>query len=375
MIQEVIEEAIDDIKQFITSLMVAISNCSLYTKEHEAFDMLAKRVHLNLDKILMNKLDIMILDNELVINRTPIRDSGIHCKNLINRLKKNRISRIYIDKGVSIQEIKQMIIELAGSGRGLKKLPHIRFGSVDINMVASMQNSDEVLHPAPKDLEKVKDIIQSASPFKKLNVIGLEEVVVNFIYTFKKEAGILKLLCPVKTYDEYTYTHATNVAVLSVFQAQSLGLGDEILHQIGIAGLLHDVGKMFVSKEIVDKKGKLTEAEFAEMQNHPLHGARYLLKIDRLPRIAPVVAYEHHMNYDGSGYPRHSLNGKPQKQQLYSQIVAISDFFDALRSNRPYRKEVDTKEILALMKKCEGKYFNPFLIDNFIKIMETSPQN
>ncbi len=342
MTQEVIEETADGIEKFITSLMVATSNCSLYTKEHESFDELAKRTHVNLVKILLEKLDIMILDNELIINKIPIRDSGIHNKNFINRLKRKGVSRINIDRGVSIPEIRQMIIELAHSGKELKNLPHIQFGSVDVNMLASEQNDDRDAYSASKGLDTVKDIIQSASPFKKLNVLGIEEVVLNFITTFKREASILKFLSPVKTFDEYTYTHATNVAVLSVFQAQSLGLSDEILHEIGVAGLLHDAGKMFISKEILDKKGKLTQEEFAEIQNHTLHGARYLIKIESLPRIAPVVAFEHHMKYDGSGYPRLLLNSNQQKQQIYSQIVAISDFFDALRSNRPYRKGMDT---------------------------------
>jgi len=203
--------------------------------------------------------------------------------------------------------------------------------------------------------------------------VGLEEIVVNFIANFKRESNILKILSPVKSFSEYTYTHATNVSLLTVFQAQTLGIRDELLHEVGISALLHDSGKLFIPKEILDKKGKLDEKEFEEIKKHPIHGARYLAKIDGLTRLAPIVAFEHHIKYDGSGYPQYSLNRK--KPLIFSQIVAISDFFDALRSRRPYRASVNTKDILALMKKGSGKDFNPFLVDNFIKVMQASPEN
>ena len=352
--------------------MVATANCSLYTKEHAAFDELAKKSHALLCEILQGRLDIMVIDNELIINKTPVKDPGIHGMNLIKRLKRKGVARIEITEGVTVQEIRQLVIELAGNGKGLKNYPHIRSGAVDVTMTASTDDSALEPYCAPDELEKVKDIFHSASPFKKLNIAGLEEVVVHFISTFKREASILKFLSPVKSYDEYTYTHATNVAVLSVLQSQSLGIDNDILHDIGISALLHDAGKMFVSKEILDKKGKLDDDEFAEVQKHTLHGARYLAKMSDLPRIASIIAFEHHVKYDGSGYPKLTTNGNRQKQHIYSQIVAIADFYDALRSNRPYRKGMEIKEIFVLMKKSEGRDFNPFLVDNFIRLMQSA---
>ncbi|MEK7307266.1 MAG: HD domain-containing phosphohydrolase, partial [Nitrospirota bacterium] len=192
---------------------------------------------------------------------------------------------------------------------------------------------------------------------------GLEEIVVNFVLAFRREANILKLISPVKSYSDYTYTHATNVAVLTMFQAESLGVKDKLSQEIGIAALLHDVGKLFVPKEILDKQGKLDEKEWEEIQRHTLYGAKYLAKIDGLVRIAPIVAMEHHMKYDGLGYPKYSHGTKAQ--HICSQIVSIADFFDALRSKRPYKKDWEIKEILALMKQNAGKDFNPFLVDNF----------
>jgi HD-GYP domain-containing protein (c-di-GMP phosphodiesterase class II) len=155
--------------------------------------------------------------------------------------------------------------------------------------------------------------------------------------------------------------------VLSMFQAQSLNIRDDLLRDIGIAGLLHDVGKLFIAKEILEKKAALTSEEWEEIQLHPLYGARYLGKMEELPRLAPIVAFEHHMKYDGKGYPR--MNSNAKKQHLCSQIVAISDFFDALRSRRPYRRALEIKEVLALMQTEGEGVFNPFLFGNFVKSM------
>ncbi len=350
--------------------MIAVSNCTLYTKEHEAFDDMAKQALVTLQINMDEKFEIMILDNELVVNKVPFRDSGLHGNNLIKRLKKKKTSSIEFFKDITLSEMKQFIIDLSQAGRELKSYPHIRIGSVTLysSGAADSLQTGSLLHD--EQSETIKDVFHSASPFKALKVVALEEVVLNFIASFKKGASVLKHLSPVKSYNEYTYTHATNVAILSLFQAESLGIKDELLYDIGIAALLHDSGKLFISGEILDKKSRLDEREFAEIQKHPLYGAKYLAKINNLTRLAPIVAYEHHMKYDGTGYPEAYEDGK--SQHICSQIVAISDFFDALRSRRSYRESVNTEKIVGMMKKSSDTDFNPFLLDNFIRLLYSS---
>ncbi len=368
----------EKLNNFISVLMVAISNCSLYSKGHASFDDLAVKALSALEEAMKERLEIMIIDNDLVVNGTPIRKVGLHGSNLMKRLRRKGISRVDFLKGISLNEIKQFIIDIAEPGKGLKTYPHIRTGAVDVRLGGMTLRTDIDLdfdinglsYSPNEELEKVKDVFHSASPFKKLNIAGLEEIVVHFIATFRKEARILKYLSPVKSYSEYTYTHATNVTVLSVFQAESLGIKDDLLHEIGVAALLHDAGKLFISRDILEKKGPLDEKEFEEIKKHPMYGAKYLAKMDNLTRLAPIIAFEHHMRYDGSGYPQPRINGR--KQHICSQIVAVSDFFDALRSRRPYRASMNVKQIFALMKKGAGTDFNPFLVDNFIRLLQAT---
>ena len=134
--------------------------------------------------------------------------------------------------------------------------------------------------------------------------------------------------------------------------------------------MLHDAGKLFIPKEILEKKGALDDREFAEIKKHPLRGATYLAKIPDLTPLAPIMAFEHHRKYDGTGYPDIGINGN--RQHIFSQIIAIADFFDALRSKRPYRGSMEIEEIMVLMKKGTGKDFCPFLLDNFFNSLKTA---
>jgi HD-GYP domain-containing protein (c-di-GMP phosphodiesterase class II) len=152
-----------------------------------------------------------------------------------------------------------------------------------------------------------------------------------------------------------------------MFQAETLGIRDVLLRDIGIAALLHDVGKLFISKEILEKKDTLDQREWQEIRLHPLYGARYLSQIEGLTRLAPVVAFEHHVRYDGKGYPKLRLNRK--KQHICSQIVAISDYFDALRSRRPYRRALEMKGVLSIMRQEASGAFNISLLDHFTRAM------
>ena len=216
-------------------------------------------------------------------------------------------------------------------------------------------------------LARLQEILRPQALFQKLDTVGLEEIVLSFVETIRREEHLLRLISPVKAYSEYTYTHASNVTVLSLLQAESLGIAGETLHEIGMAALLHDVGKLHVAKEILDKSGKLDDREWSEIRKHPLYGAWYLSRIEGLTRLAPIVAVEHHLRYDGQGYPR--LEAYRRGQHLCSQIVAIADFFDALRSKRPYKKDWEIAEILALLRKGAGTEFNPKLVDNFSRIL------
>jgi HD-GYP domain-containing protein (c-di-GMP phosphodiesterase class II) len=217
-----------------------------------------------------------------------------------------------------------------------------------------------------KALKKIKDIYGEVSRFNKLDIQGIEDIIMGFTTVLQQDIDVLRTLSPIKAHSSYTSVHETNVSMLTIFQAESLGLTGEALHEAGLAGLLHDVGKMFVPKKIIDKQGKLDEHELGIIQLHPVYGALYLSTQPDVSKTAVIAAYEHHMRYDGSGYPQNKKTMK--RQHKISQLVAIADFFDALRTKRSYRSSFNLIEVLKIIKEGTGTYFNPELIDNFLSV-------
>jgi HD-GYP domain-containing protein (c-di-GMP phosphodiesterase class II) len=353
--------------------MSAVSNCTLYSKEHTSVNTLTQKAFSQLNEILeeSDNCELMIIGDDLIINKAPLREIGTQGLNLMRTLKKKGLSRVDFLKGITFSELVQFVTDVSASSEDPGTYAHIKTGIVDVRLAGLRLDSDfdfdaEGLSGLVlKQVEMMKDIYHGLTPFKKLNIAGLEEIVVHFIITFRREANILSLISPMKSFSEYTYTHATNVAVLSMFQAETLGVRDDLLRDIGISALLHDVGKLFIAKELLEKNDALNEKEWDEIRMHPVYGAKYLAKTEGLPRLASIVAIEHHCRFDGTGYPKCAFRNK--KQHLCSQTVTISDFFDALRSRRPYRQALEIKEVLALMKGDIGGAFNPVLLDNFIR--------
>jgi response regulator RpfG family c-di-GMP phosphodiesterase len=131
--------------------------------------------------------------------------------------------------------------------------------------------------------------------------------------------------------------------------------------------LLHDVGKIFVPDEILSKQGMLTPEERKIIETHTVKGARYLMGIDGIPKLAVLAALEHHQKFDGSGYPSIKGGWTPN---VASQMIAIADVFDAMRSRRAYQEPIAQDKIEALLLKGSGTSFNSVLVERFLKMIK-----
>jgi HD-GYP domain-containing protein (c-di-GMP phosphodiesterase class II) len=355
----------EQIIELISHFMTALSNCTLYSKGHPSVYSLSERSVAILDELYKeDRFSMAVLGEKLIVNDAPFAEKSIHVNSFMRKMRRKGIEKIFITKGVTTDEMRDFISEMALSNKVTGTYPHIAYGIIEVNLKAEGYDVSSVME---ENRGKLKKIYQGMSRFKTLDMVGLENVVISFISTLKQETNILRVISPVKSHSEYTFTHATNVAVLSIFQAESLGLKGEVLHDICLSGLLHDAGKMFISTEVLDKQGKLNEKEWDEMKQHPEYGALHLAKLPDVPKLAVIVAYEHHMKFDGTGYPQTKKRGN--KQHIISQIIAISDFFDALRTERPYRKALEVPVITGLLKDGAGKDFNPVLLDNFLSAL------
>jgi putative nucleotidyltransferase with HDIG domain len=170
-----------------------------------------------------------------------------------------------------------------------------------------------------------------------------------------------------KEFDQYTTTHAINVAVLTMALAEYLELGAGTVRAFGLAGLLHDLGKIRIPREILNKPGKLTSEERAIVEAHPADGARMILEGEEPLDLAAAVAYEHHLCIDGRGYPALHY---PREAHYASRLVHVCDVYDALRTRRPYRDAWTSGEALEYIGKRAGTEFDPQAVAAFLEMMQ-----
>ena len=180
----------------------------------------------------------------------------------------------------------------------------------------------------------------------------------------------LVALTAMRNYDNYTFTHMVNVSILTMGQARALGIEGRLLREFGLSALMHDIGKVRTPKEILQKPERLTEQEFVIMRRHPVEGAEILRRTPEMPILAPVVAFEHHLRIDGTGYPE---GAKRSALNLGTMICSIADVYDAMRSQRAYQQAFPTDRVLAVLKKDDGAHFESQLVRRFVQLLGIYP--
>ena len=164
--------------------------------------------------------------------------------------------------------------------------------------------------------------------------------------------------------DPYTRGHSSRVTELAEALARRLGWSDQRIAALRLGGPLHDIGKLAVSDEVLRKEGLLDEGELAEIREHPKNGARLLLRVAALRAAIPYVLY-HHERWDGTGYP----SGKAGEEiPLEARVLAVADAFDAMTSDRPYRRALTLQQALAEVERCAGTQFDPRIAEVFLEL-------
>ncbi|UIN22324.1 HD-GYP domain-containing protein [Herbaspirillum frisingense] len=184
----------------------------------------------------------------------------------------------------------------------------------------------------------------------------------------KSPSGMLSVL-RLKLADEYTYLHSVAVCALMVALGRTLGLDEAACREAGLGGFLHDVGKAFIPHELLNKPGKLTDEEFTQIKKHPELGYKYLSQDPNVPDYARDVCLHHHEKMDGNGYPEALRSGSIS---LYSRMAAICDVYDALTSDRPYKRAWDPAEAISTMATWTG-HFDRAMFLAFVKTLGIYP--
>jgi putative nucleotidyltransferase with HDIG domain len=200
----------------------------------------------------------------------------------------------------------------------------------------------------------------------EIPLLEAEAVVRSLAVAMHGDQQMLLPLLQLRQFDEYTTTHSLNVSVLTMALAEHLGLSSTDVRTFGVAGLLHDLGKVRVPLEILNKPGKLTDDERRVMQQHTVEGAKIIIASDDELELAAAVAYEHHIMINGQGYPSCHYHRDCHKA---SRLVHVCDVFDALRTNRPYRAAWELDRVLGYIEERAGTEFDAEIVKIFVPMM------
>ncbi len=247
-----------------------------------------------------------------------------------------------------------------------KSSPRVRY----INKVSAGSEHGQAFKVFKTAKRITKTLLDEARLGGAINTEAAKQTVNHCVDSILRNADALLWMAKLRNEDEYTAEHCLNVCILAIAFGRKLGMSEQDLHKIGICGLLHDVGKMRVPSEVLNKPGKLTEKEFKSIKAHVVHGRNLLLASPGGYEGAVDVAYSHHERVDGTGYPR-KLSGA--SIPLFAKIIAIVDAFDAMTANRCYSGAMSSTHALKQIYEGRGKQFDERLALFFIKTVGLYP--
>lgn len=369
--------------EFLIAVGQALSALRLYAEGHPARAEAVERVRRTLESVLEEEAGgaarFTFLGDDVVVGERRLRQLGGWSWG--PQLAAVGIERLEVAPGVTEGELSRFLAEAvrrldaagrraghAGAGSAGEdvhepgmRLEHLRFGRV---AEAGDTEWNGELEGTLRDIGQLYDAARDDGSVEATVAAAVVEAVGAAV---QQSRNLLRLLVPLKDVDQYSTIHSMNVSVLSIGLAERVGYGREDVRSVGKAALLHDVGKSLVPDEILKKPGTLTPEEWTIVKRHPVDGARILFRSRDGLGVAAVVAYEHHMTWDGGGYPDRKF-ARPVHPA--TQLVQVCDVYDALRTERPFRGPWSEERIVAHLRAGSGEAFSPEMVALFLDMLE-----
>ena len=317
--------------------------------------------------------------DEVVVDGHRLTRSAASLVGFARDLREREIEKITIERGVTREELAGFVTALADRGAAAalaERLEQAGVRRVVLGRLAVEDDSGESAGIAAarrvygSAVQTAEALWDAAKAGDQPDPAAARKIIDSLAKMMTQDRTSLMALTALKKYDNYTFTHMVNVSVLSMAQARTLNLGGALLREFGFAALMHDIGKVHTPLEVLNKPDRLTKDEFTIMKQHVVDGAHILRRTPEMPALAAVVAFEHHLKQDLSGYPE---NIGHRDLNLCTMIVSIADVFDALRSNRVYREGLPTDRIKSIMGQQDSPAFEPKLLRRFVNLMGLYP--
>ena len=378
------------VEKLVKNFVGAMSVSDMYGGDHKLTKEAINGLFDVLEDILgeTEEITIGVVGSEIAFEKEPFYEVSKKVQGFIKHLKKIKVEKFSFIRGVDVKELEEFIgilnkrpsrafepidIEKALESSGIKYIAVGKIGqkkdkdedvSKDVDIKAIME--DVYSDGADFMADTVKNLRDSRS----IDLNSARQFISGITGSLLKNKELLRILTSTRSHDESTFVHEVNVSVFTLLQAESLGIKGSYLNDIGIAALLHDAGKLAIPGDVLRKTGGLTQEDRVAITDHPTNGAKILLETPDVGVLAAIGAFEHHIRYDMKGYPK-KLYG--DKISLITMMTTISDYYDALRSERSYHEGAAPEKVYEDMMGLAGEFFNPDLLDNFFNIIGVFP--
>lgn len=373
----------------LRTLAALRSACILYPEEHPAIEAQVDDVYRHASALLevqpLVRLDIV--RGILNLNGEPLqRESRLHAR-VLAEFSAMGVDSIHLGAGLAREEIRAVGQFLAhehrGAGTGEPVVDLLaRRGVRNVSLGRILPINHRVRQRLPDAPERLFDegYRQSAdlarTAFDSLeqgfapDVRSIHDLLEVLVGRVARSSVALSQVMALKQYENRSYLHSVNVALLAVRLGERLGMPRNELMQLAEAALLHDVGKTRIPVEILTKVGRPTEREWRTIRRHPLIGAEMLAELDGLAPLTPVAALEHHVDYSGGGYPD---LGRDRRPHAISQIVSVVDVYESVTGARTYREPATPDRACLILARMAGEKLNPALVKAFVSVVTFFP--
>lgn len=379
---------LNEIENIFRDLISALQTARLYPDWHPEFKKGIDKAYVSLQNILQKEGEFIIgiVGEELAYEKDIFFDLSRIVKPAILHLKERGVEKIKFLRNLEREELSKFISYLVIPKDKITKDPqehldatgikNIIVGKIKVAPPIKAGNLpklsiEQLMQVYDKSFDNLNDSVGKILDGEEIDYLFFRGTVNNIMDGLLGRYQDLLNLAKVKRYDIKTFYHILNVSILSMYFASKLGFARDQILDIGVAALLHDTGKLYISRKILKKPAKLSDEEFSSIKNHTILGTKILLKyVDRLGFLPVLVCFEHHLKYSLKGYPNASFYTKLHPA---SMIVSICDVYDALFQRRTYKRDYPPNMIYDLMMREKNDAFEPNLLDKFFKIVGVWP--
>ncbi|MBE0598817.1 MAG: HD-GYP domain-containing protein [Desulfuromonadales bacterium] len=363
-------------KQIVQSFAGAFKGLRLYPLRHPAIERHLQGLLTSLLTLghQRSKVTMGLLEKTLVIEDQLFAQGNPAAEELSQLLQELELQGLLFRPGLTVGELQTLLALLqAGSAKGDEFSRQLQEGGVTHIEVVTLAFHEQEKRPRKiygRALRVVENIFQDV----RLGRIPSSAEAVSAVKSMAEltitDPHALFALSMLKDYDNYTFTHSVNVAVIALAVGRSCGLSEEKLRTLGLGALLHDLGKLKIDRQIINKPGRLTEEEFAEIRKHPGSGAELVAQMDGITTEVIDIVLGHHLRFNREGYPSEA---RQREVSPLTYMAAIADTYDAMTTLRAYQRPMTPRTAIEELQTLKGNYLHPEFVETFVVSLGTFP--